>query len=71
MKRKKIYFLDLILIMMDIVHFSDDLTLLIANFLRENPWVMKLGSITIGVLVIVSVASKLRRKSEIPTKKEK
>ncbi|XP_012268949.1 uncharacterized protein LOC105693526 [Athalia rosae] len=49
----------------------DDFTLLIANFLRENPWVMKLGSITIGVLVIVSVASKLRRKSEAPLKKEK
>ncbi|XP_046421562.1 uncharacterized protein [Neodiprion pinetum] len=49
----------------------DDFTLLIANFLRENPWVMKLGSITLGVVVIVSVASKLRRKSEVPTKKGK
>ncbi|XP_034948252.1 thioredoxin domain-containing protein [Chelonus insularis] len=49
----------------------DDLTLMIANFLRENPWLMKLGSITIGVFVIVSVASKLRRKPELPEKKEK
>ncbi|XP_033215332.1 protein disulfide-isomerase A4 [Belonocnema kinseyi] len=49
----------------------DDLTQMIANALRENPWIMKLGSITIGVVVIVSVASKLRRKSEVPQKKEK
>ena len=44
---------------------------MIANFLRENPWVMKLGSITVGVLVIVTVASKLRRKAESTQKKDK
>ncbi|XP_012289040.1 thioredoxin domain-containing protein [Orussus abietinus] len=48
----------------------DDFTQIIANFLRDNPWVMKLGSITIGVFVIVSVASKLRRKSE-PSQQKK
>ncbi|XP_035743682.1 uncharacterized protein LOC118451354 [Vespa mandarinia] len=48
----------------------DDLTQKIADFLRENPWVMKIGSITIGVLVIVSVASKLRHKTDVPQKKE-
>ncbi|XP_043478524.1 protein disulfide-isomerase A4 [Leptopilina heterotoma] len=49
----------------------DDFTQMIANALRENPWIMKLGSITIGVVVIVSVASKLRRKAEVPQKKAK
>ncbi|XP_015608228.1 thioredoxin domain-containing protein [Cephus cinctus] len=48
----------------------DDVTQMIANFLHENPWVMKLGSISIGVLVIVSVASKLRGKSETSRKKD-
>lgn len=51
--------------------FSDDLTQMIANFLRENPWIMKLASIIMGVMIIVSVASKLRKKSETPEKKEK
>jgi len=46
----------------------DDLTQMCANFLRENPWVMKLGSIIICVLLIVSVASKLRRKAETQKK---
>ncbi|XP_015115004.1 protein disulfide-isomerase A4 [Diachasma alloeum] len=49
----------------------DDLTQMIANFLRENPWIMKLASIIMGVMIIVSVASKLRKKSETPEKKEK
>ncbi|XP_043266384.1 protein disulfide-isomerase A4 [Venturia canescens] len=49
----------------------DDLTQMCVNFLRENPWVMKLGSILICVLVIVSVVSKLRRKAEAaPLKKD-
>lgn len=43
---------------------------MIANCLRENPWIMKLGSITIGVFIIISVASKFRRKTEIPQKKD-
>ncbi|KAJ8681862.1 hypothetical protein QAD02_017654 [Eretmocerus hayati] len=49
----------------------DDFTQMIANFLLENPWVMKLGSITVGVLVIVTVTSKLRKKAEAPSKKKK
>lgn len=48
----------------------DDFVLMIANFLRDNPWVMKLGSITIGVLIIISVVTKFRRKSETPQKKD-
>ncbi|XP_006615349.1 thioredoxin domain-containing protein [Apis laboriosa] len=48
----------------------DDLVQMIANFLRENPWIMKLGSITIGVFIIISVASKFRRKTEVPQKKD-
>ncbi|XP_012141214.1 thioredoxin domain-containing protein [Megachile rotundata] len=48
----------------------DDFVQTIANFLRENPWVMKLGSITIGVFIILSVASKFRRKSDMPQKKD-
>lgn len=48
----------------------DDLTQMIANFLRENPWIMKLTSIIMGVMIIVSVASKLRKKSETPEKKK-
>ncbi|XP_011301871.1 thioredoxin domain-containing protein [Fopius arisanus] len=48
----------------------DDLTQMIANFLRENPWIMKLASIIMGVMIIVSVASKLRKKSETPEKKK-
>ncbi|XP_014203725.1 uncharacterized protein LOC106636014 [Copidosoma floridanum] len=49
----------------------DDLIQRIVNFLKENPWVMKLTSISIGVLVIVSVVSKLRKKTEVPQKKSK
>ncbi|KAK1130424.1 hypothetical protein K0M31_018555 [Melipona bicolor] len=48
----------------------DDLVQMIANFLRENPWIMKLGSITIGVFIIISVASKFRRKTEMAQKKD-
>ncbi|KOC70315.1 Thioredoxin domain-containing protein [Habropoda laboriosa] len=48
----------------------DDLVQMIANFLRENPWVMKLGSMTIGVFIIISVASKFRRKTEVALKKD-
>lgn len=48
----------------------DDLVQMIANFLRDNPWIMKLGSISIGVLIVISVASKFRRKVEEPQKKE-
>lgn len=40
------------------------------NFLKDNPWVMKLGSISVGVLVIVTVASKLRRKAEVVSHKK-
>ncbi|XP_058791130.1 protein disulfide-isomerase A4 [Phymastichus coffea] len=49
----------------------DDLVQMTVNFLKDNPWVMKLGSITIGVLVIVTVASKLRKKTEVSHKKDK
>ncbi|CAD6235652.1 GSCOCG00007952001-RA-CDS [Cotesia congregata] len=49
----------------------DDLTLMIANTLRENPWIMKLGSMIICILVIVSVVSKLRNKTETPATKKK
>ncbi|XP_076761955.1 protein disulfide-isomerase A4 [Xylocopa sonorina] len=48
----------------------DDVVQISADFLRENPWVMKLGSITIGVLIIISVASKFRRKTETAQKKD-
>lgn len=48
----------------------DDITQKIADFLRENPWIMKIGSITIGVLIIVSVASKIKYKTDVPQKKE-
>ncbi|CAK9800459.1 Thioredoxin domain-containing protein [Anthophora quadrimaculata] len=48
----------------------DDLIQMIVNVLRENPWVMKLGSMTIGVIIIISVASKFRRKVEVAVKKD-
>ncbi|XP_076294295.1 thioredoxin domain-containing protein [Lasioglossum baleicum] len=48
----------------------DDLVEMIANTLRDNPWIMKLGSITIGVFIIISIASKFRRKPEEPQKKD-
>lgn len=44
---------------------------MVANTLKDNPWIMKLGSITVGVFVIVTVASKLRKKAEAPQKKDK
>lgn len=40
------------------------------NLLRENPWIMKLGSISIGVFIIISVASAFRRKTELAQKKD-
>lgn len=40
-------------------YYSDDLTLQIADYLRENPWLWKLGSICICVGVIASVILKL------------
>ncbi|KAG7197694.1 hypothetical protein KM043_014455 [Ampulex compressa] len=46
----------------------DDLVQMSVNILRDNPWIMKLGSISIVVLVIISVASKLRHKSEAAQK---
>jgi hypothetical protein len=52
------------------LYFSDDLTQMVANFLIENPWVLKLGSITLGVLIIVTVVSKLRRLAEVPQQKK-
>lgn len=48
----------------------DDFVQMIANFLREYPWIMKLGSITIGVIIIISVASKFRRKTDTSQKKD-
>ncbi|KZC07712.1 PREDICTED: uncharacterized protein LOC107185988 [Dufourea novaeangliae] len=48
----------------------DDFVQMIANALRENPWIMKLGSITIGVFIIISVASQFRRKTDMPQKKD-
>ncbi|XP_076249614.1 thioredoxin domain-containing protein isoform X2 [Calliopsis andreniformis] len=48
----------------------DDFVQIIVNVLRENPWVMKLGSITIGVLIIISIASKFKRKTEMPQKND-
>ncbi|XP_033329597.1 protein disulfide-isomerase A4 [Megalopta genalis] len=48
----------------------DDFVQMIANALRDNPWIMKLGSITIGVFIIISIASKFRRKPEEPQKKD-
>lgn len=43
---------------------------MIADTLRENPWIMKLGSMIICIMVIVSVASKLRNKNEVADKKK-
>lgn len=51
--------------------FSDDFTLMIANFLRDNPWILKLSSICIGILVVITAVSKFRQKPETPQKKEK
>ncbi|XP_043250046.1 thioredoxin domain-containing protein [Colletes gigas] len=48
----------------------DDLVQMIANFLHEKPWVLKLGSITIGVFIIISVASRFRRKIQTSQKKD-
>ena len=53
-----------------IAYSLDDFVQTIANFLRKNPWMMKLGSITIGVFIIISVASKFRRKTELSQKKD-
>ncbi|XP_076173024.1 thioredoxin domain-containing protein [Ptiloglossa arizonensis] len=42
----------------------DDLVQMIANFLCENPWVLKLGTISICVFIIISVASRFKRKTQ-------
>ncbi|KAK0161432.1 hypothetical protein PV327_009903 [Microctonus hyperodae] len=49
----------------------DDLVLMCANFLQENPWIMKLARIIICVMVIITVVSKFRRKTKAPEKKDK
>lgn len=49
----------------------DDLTLMIANFLRENPWVFKLGSIVLAVIIIITVISKLMKKPDTSEIKNK
>ncbi|XP_014234790.1 uncharacterized protein LOC106657677 [Trichogramma pretiosum] len=46
----------------------DDLVQLSVNFLKENPWVVKLGSMVVGVMVVVSGIVKLRKKTEIQQK---
>lgn len=50
---------------------SDNFTQMIANFLRDNPWILKLGSICIGILVVITAVSKFKHKPETPQKKEK
>ncbi|XP_012166620.1 thioredoxin domain-containing protein [Bombus terrestris] len=45
----------------------DDLGETIANFLRENPWI---SSIAIGVFIIISVAFKCRRTTEMAQKRD-
>ncbi|XP_020284633.1 thioredoxin domain-containing protein isoform X2 [Pseudomyrmex gracilis] len=49
----------------------DDLTQRIANFIRDNPWILKLSSICIGILVVITAVSKLKQKPETPQKKDK
>ncbi|TGZ46521.1 uncharacterized protein LOC112456874 [Temnothorax curvispinosus] len=50
--------------------FFDEYTKIILNFLYENPWILKLTSICIGVLVIVLAAIKCMQSDETPEEKE-
>lgn len=47
---------------------SDDLTLQIAEYIQENPWLWKLGSVAVGIGIIASVIIKLSA-GEIEKKK--
>jgi len=44
---------------------------MIANLLHDNPWILKLTSICIGILVVITAVSKFKHKPETPQKKEK
>jgi len=50
--------------------FSDEYTKIIITFLYDNPWILKLTSICIGVLVIVLATIKCMQSDEIPEDKE-
>jgi len=50
--------------------FSDEYTKIILTFLYDNPWILKLTSICIGVLVIVLATIKCMQSDEIPEDKE-
>ncbi|GAB1859918.1 Thioredoxin domain-containing protein [Camponotus japonicus] len=49
----------------------DNFTQMIANLLHDNPWILKLTSICIGILVVITAVSKFKHKPETPQKKEK
>lgn len=49
---------------------SDEYTKIIIAFLSANPWVLKLTSICIGVLVIVLATIKCIQRDEAPADKE-
>lgn len=50
--------------------FFDEYTKIIIAFLSANPWVLKLTSICIGVLVIVLATIKCMQREEAPAEKE-
>lgn len=49
---------------------SDEYTKIIIAFLYNNPWMLKLTSICIGVLVIVVATIKCMQSDETPEEKE-
>lgn len=56
---------------MIIDHFSDDFTEMIVEKMRENPQVVKLGSIGLSILIILAIFVKLATKASDTTKKVK
>lgn len=51
------------------VVFSDDLTLQIAEYIRENPWFWKLGSVALCIGVIASIIFRLNAGEDVKSKK--
>ncbi|KAL1140862.1 hypothetical protein AAG570_000790 [Ranatra chinensis] len=49
----------------------DDLTQQIADYIKENPWIWKLGSITVCISIIFSVIKRLKAAEKVEKKKQK
>lgn len=52
-------------------NFSDDLTAMIAGYLKENPWIWKIGSITFGIGVLLAILIRIKSGAPKPEQKKK